>query len=134
MKFVFDTNVLISPCLNPGGLPAKALKVAERNGTLIFSLETKLEFEKVLLRDYFDKYIDKVKRRIFLKNILRTAQIKEPGTFEVHCRDESDIKFIQLAIIESADCIVSGDFDLLDLNPIEGVEILKPTEFLLKYS
>jgi uncharacterized protein len=44
------------------------------------------------------------------------------------CRDPKDEKFLELAA--NADCIVSGDKDLLVLNPFRGTLILTPREFL----
>ena len=49
------------------------------------------------------------------------------------CRDAKDNKFLELAVSGKADCIVSGDADLLVLNPFRGIPILTPREFLTRY-
>jgi len=41
-----------------------------------------------------------------------------------------DDKFLSLAISGNANCIVSGDKDLLILNPFRGIPILPPAQFL----
>jgi predicted nucleic acid-binding protein len=46
------------------------------------------------------------------------------------CRDAKDNKFLELAVSGKADCVVSGDSDLLVLNPFRGISILTPREFL----
>ena len=46
------------------------------------------------------------------------------------CRDPTDDKFPELAVNGRADLIVSGDADLLVLNPLRGIEILAPAGFL----
>jgi predicted nucleic acid-binding protein len=48
------------------------------------------------------------------------------------CRDPKDNKFLEAALSSQADCIVSGDADLLDLTPFEGISILRPAEFLAR--
>ncbi|MBL8133918.1 MAG: putative toxin-antitoxin system toxin component, PIN family [Anaerolineae bacterium] len=46
------------------------------------------------------------------------------------CRDPKDDKFLELAVNGMADYLISGDDDLLDLNPFEGISIVSPREFL----
>jgi predicted nucleic acid-binding protein len=46
------------------------------------------------------------------------------------CRDPDDDKFLETAINGEADCIVTGDRDLLALDPFEGVAIFTPRDFL----
>jgi len=46
------------------------------------------------------------------------------------CRDANDNKFLELALSGDADCLISGDDDLLVLSPFRGLPILKPKEFL----
>ena len=46
------------------------------------------------------------------------------------CRDPKDNRFLEAALAGRADVIVSGDQDLLVLQPFEGIPIVKPAEFL----
>lgn len=48
----------------------------------------------------------------------------------VACRDPTDDKFLELAVNGHADLIVSGDADLLVLNPFRGIPILSAAAFL----
>ncbi len=48
----------------------------------------------------------------------------------VACRDPTDDKFLELAVNGQADFIVSGDADLLVLNPFRGIPILSPATFV----
>ena len=41
-----------------------------------------------------------------------------------------DNNFLELAVNGDADCIVSGDDDLLTLGPFRGIRILTPDGFL----
>ena len=45
------------------------------------------------------------------------------------CRDPKDDKFLELAVNGHADVIVSGDADLLVLNPFRDIPILTPAGF-----
>lgn len=46
------------------------------------------------------------------------------------CRDPKDDKFLELAVNESADLVISGDADLPVLNPFQGVPIIVPALFV----
>jgi len=46
------------------------------------------------------------------------------------CRDPKDDKFLELAVNGRADLIVSGDRDLLALNPFREIPIVTPATFV----
>ena len=46
------------------------------------------------------------------------------------CRDPKDDHILELAINGNALFIVTGDYDLLALDPFRGVRIVTPVEFL----
>ena len=46
------------------------------------------------------------------------------------CRDPKDDKILELAVNGNADYIVTGDDDLLAMNPFRDIEIVRPAEFL----
>jgi predicted nucleic acid-binding protein len=45
-------------------------------------------------------------------------------------RDPDDGKFLETAIAGEADCLVTGDGDLLVLDPFRGLRIVAPRAFL----
>jgi predicted nucleic acid-binding protein len=49
-------------------------------------------------------------------------------------RDPKDDKFLEAAVNGRADVIVTGDKDLLDLNPFRGIAILTPAAYLARES
>ena len=55
-----------------------------------------------------------------------------PGDYEVGTvsSDPDDDKFLACALEAQADCIVTGDPDLLDMGCYQNIDILKPHEFL----
>ena len=88
------------------------------------------ELEEVLWRKKFDPYITIDERGRFLRSFLNDALlIKATEKIQV-CRDPKDNMILELAVSGQADCIVTGDKDLLTLNPFRRIQILTPTEFL----
>lgn len=45
------------------------------------------------------------------------------------CRDRKDDKFLELAVNGRADLILTGNNDLLVLNPFRGIPIIAPVSF-----
>ncbi len=70
-------------------------------------------------------------RLILDTNILvRIGEFIEPKIEITECRDPKDNKFLELAVAGNADCIVTGDKDLLVLDPFRNIRIITPKEFL----
>jgi uncharacterized protein len=46
------------------------------------------------------------------------------------CRDPKDNKFLEVAVSGFADIIITGDRDLIEMNPYRGITILTPSEVL----
>ena len=128
--FVFDTNVLISAALLKQSISRTALDKALDEGEILASIETVNELNSVLGREKFSRYITTTERFQFLAMYLKeTRQIK----IETHisdCRDPRDNKFLELAVSGQANCIISGDQDLLVLHPFRGIKIITPREFV----
>lgn len=131
MCWVFDTNTLISRLLSPGGVPAKAVDHALASAVLLVSRETMNELARVLDRPKFDPYVSREDRRRFI-NLLGGVSRIVPIARKVHvCRDPRDDIFLDVALNGEAKAIITGDEDLLELDPFHGVRIVKPAEFLV---
>lgn len=129
-RCVFDTNVLISALLFAESKPAQAFFFALRNGEVLVSADVVSELDEVLGREKFRRYVTEEERERFLRSLLRETRLVEIREKFTACRDPKDDKFLELAVNGSADCIVSGDDDLLTLNPFRDVAILTPKDFL----
>ena len=46
------------------------------------------------------------------------------------CRDPKDDRILELAVNGNASFLVTGDDDLLTLNPFRGIQILVPSKLL----
>ena len=129
LRSVFDNNVLVSAALL-AGVPRKAFDKLLDNGTVLVSVPVLLELADVLNRPKFDNYVTHDKRTRFMVSFLKVAEMVEIRETILACRDPKDNKLLELAISGNADFLVTGDKDLLVLNPFRGVEIITPREFL----
>jgi predicted nucleic acid-binding protein len=62
--------------------------------------------------------------------VLAAAELVAISERIAACRDPKDDKFLELAVSGKAEVIVSGDGDLLDLNPFRGIPIVTPATFV----
>ena len=130
MRCVLDTNVVVSGLLSPDSKPRQAIDFALRAGEILLSSETLAELYEVLDRKQLRRYIDEEDVRRFLAALTLDAQWVDVNTHITACRDPKDDKFLSLAVSGNATHIVTGDSDLLLLNPFHGVEIVTPQLFL----
>jgi putative PIN family toxin of toxin-antitoxin system len=130
-RVVLDTNALISRLLVPDSVPARTVRRAIAEYSVLASDASIMELAEVLSRRKFDPYITVEKRKEFLRLFGRIAEHVPVLHVVRACRDPKDDKFLELAVNGSAEIIVSGDTDLLVLNPLRGIQILTPAAFLL---
>jgi putative PIN family toxin of toxin-antitoxin system len=130
LRCVFDTNVLVSALLLPDSKPRQCLDLALHKGKVLISFATLAEIREVLGRKQFRRYFDEEDVRIFIAALTREAQWIDVTVRIGACRDSKDDMFLELAVSGHADYIVSGDTDLLALNPFRGIRILPPHSFL----
>ena len=88
------------------------------------------ELADVLSRDKWDQYVSIKDRQEFIRRLLRVATMIPVLAEVADCRDPKDNQFLALAADAEADCIVSGDKDLLVLHPWRGIAIVTPADFL----
>lgn len=128
--YVFDANAIISALMLPGSTPRRAFDKACAQGRLLLSEPILAELDDVLCRPRFEKYIHEDERIRFLVALLREAHVARVTETVADCRDPKDNKYLALAHEAQAACIVTGDKDLLYLNPYRGIAILTPRQFL----
>ena len=130
MRFVFDTNVLVSALLLPDSKPRHALDLALQRGKVLLSFAVLAELYEVLKRKRFRRYVDEEDVRTFVAALAREAQWVDVNVRITACRDPKDDKFLELAISGDATHIVTGDSDLLALHPFQGIQIVPPQAIL----
>jgi uncharacterized protein len=130
-QVVVDTNVIISAVLSPRGAPALFLKRLFRGGQLVFSATTFDELKTRLWRPKFDPHFTLEERQDLLHVIASSARWCEDTHAEgTWCRDPDDDKFIALALAAQATRLITGDADLLCLDPLGKLRILTPRQAL----
>ena len=130
-RVVVDTNVFISAVLNPRGVPRAVVETAGSvNERLLFSRETFDELQTLLLRPTFDRYAHREDRALYLAWLETISGWVSIRGAALGCRDPDDDKFLETALRGEADCLVTGDRDLLVMSPFRGIPILQPADFL----
>lgn len=127
VRWVFDTNVLLSALLFSGGSLAW-LREAWQSGTLVplASRATILELVRVLSYPKFQ--LTAQEREDLLADYLpwcETVIVSDPPVVPL-CRDPFDRPFLELALVGRAHALVTGDEDLLALASGFPVPILTP--------
>ena len=100
---------------------------------IILSDATSNEFTNAFTRAKFDKYLSFEIRLKIIDDFKSLAIVTNPTVCIFDCRDPKDNKFLELAISESVECIITGDQDLLVMNPFKGIPILNASDFLRTY-
>ena len=130
MRCVLDTNVLVSALLVPGSKPRRALDRAFQEGKVLLSFATLAELYDVLHRKQFRRYIEEEDVRSFIAALARESDWIDVNVQINACRDPKDNKFLEIALSGRATHLITGDADLLVLDPFQGIRILSPQEFL----
>jgi putative PIN family toxin of toxin-antitoxin system len=130
VRYVFDTNVIVSAVLFKTSNPSKAFRYALKYSEVLLSLELLEELSDVLGREKFDRFVTSEERDEFLETLVERAILVEITERVQECRDPKDDKILELALNGQAEYIISGDKDLLVLNPFRDVKIIAAEEFL----
>ncbi len=121
---------IVSALLVPRSKPRQALDRAFREGKVLLSFATLTEVYDVLHRKQFRRYIDEEDARSFIAALARESEWIKVNAQIKACRDPKDDKFLEIAVSGRATQLITGDLDLLVLDPFQGVRILSPQEFL----
>jgi putative PIN family toxin of toxin-antitoxin system len=129
MRVVIDTGVFISAAIKAQTVPNIAVYRAAQRGVLLKSSSTEAELIEVIDRPYLARLIAPAARARVLE-LMALAELVPIAERIAACRDSKDDKFLELAVNGQADVIVSGDADLLVLNPFRGILIVPPATFV----
>lgn len=128
-KVVVDSNVLLSAALSPAGAPAALLAWLLVHAGLVLSKATFSELQTRIFKPKFDRYLSLETRKRILHDLSASAlwiEVQAELAAQHFCRDPDDDAFIHLAIAADACAIVTGDADLLVLDPMGAIRILTP--------
>ena len=131
-RVVIDTNVLISGLLSTTSTPAQAIEKAVTTAQLIATRETLRELIETLDSPKFDPYVRRERREALLERVASLVEIVQVLQPIRASRDSKDDKFLEAGVNGRADVLVTGDKDLLDLNPFRGIAIVTPADYLAR--
>jgi putative PIN family toxin of toxin-antitoxin system len=130
-RVVLDTNVLISAALRPSSVPRAVIDtVRAAKGVIIFSNESFQELTSRLFRPKFDPYIGREGRVVYVAQLRAVSEWVAITGAKLGCRDPEDDKMLETALMGDADCLVTGDQDLLQMTSFSGIPIVRPATFL----
>ena len=109
MRAVLDTNVFLSALLRGRTTRLLLPALIARRFHLLASETLVAELADVVIRE--------------------AATFVTPTRRVTVCRDPEDSALLECALAGRADCLVTGDRDLLILHPFHGIRILRPAEF-----
>jgi putative PIN family toxin of toxin-antitoxin system len=126
VRIVLDTNVLVAAFVARGQCH-ELLEHLSRSHRLLTSEAILEEFREKLL-DKIKAPPDTVEETVELERSRMEIVTPEPLPEPV-CRDPDDDAVLATALAAKADCLITGDKDLLDLETFQGILILQPADF-----
>jgi len=141
-KVVVDTGVLISSFVF-GGVPKKVLLHLIEKAHLFLSPEILNEYREVPLELEAQGKITHEQLKILLAGIstfiMHAKTISPRKTISI-CRDKTDNVILECCLAAKADYLITGDKDLLEINPgllrssgLKKLKILNPKNFLFEF-
>jgi hypothetical protein len=136
MRVLLDTNIFSSYLLPPPRQTGTIYRIVEGvlSGayTLLIPEELPRElYRNITTKPYLRSRIDAEEAAAFIAALHTIAKILPALQEEIPAvtRDPNDDYLLAHALLAGAGYLVSGDRDLLDLGPIEGLTILHPADF-----
>jgi uncharacterized protein len=128
VRVVFDTNVLLAGIFTRGICEALLDECLGNPDHSIFTSPYILsEFSRNAIAKFGMPAGEARKVVEFLKNEME--QIEPAHVPATSCKDPGDLEILGTALSAQADCLVSGDRDLLELGKFRSIPILTPRAF-----
>lgn len=128
MKVVFDTNILVSALVFPGGRGEAALnRIIEERDELILSKAILDELLGILARKFSREADELAHIAVFLSGL---AHYVRPRRRLTVVSDDPDNRILECALTGRANAIVTGDHALLALRTYRGVAIISLRDYL----
>ena len=130
MKVVFDTNILVSALVFPGGRGEAALRrIIEEQDQLVISKPILDELLGILARKFSRDAEELAHVAVFLSGL--AVSVRPRRKLQV-VKDEPDNRILECALTGHAEAIVTGDHVLLSLREYRGVRIISLREYLMR--
>jgi putative PIN family toxin of toxin-antitoxin system len=126
VKVVLDTNVILAAFATRGLCESVMAVCLDRHD--VYLSEHILSEVAEHLADKFKMPTARVRGIVAFLRL--HATIVKPSELPANtCRDEDDLPILGTAVAAAADCLVTGDNDLLALGKLRGISILSPRQF-----
>jgi putative PIN family toxin of toxin-antitoxin system len=130
-RVILDTNVIIAALFWQG--PPRIVYDLVRKGQLVMLISEKMEKEFIRVLGYTKFGLTSAEILPFVRELrLRTVRIESHTILTEITADPTDNIFLECAVDGPADYIISGDKHLLALSSFQGIQVVRPKEFLLK--
>lgn len=129
LKIILDTNWYVSASINRNSRRRLFDLLINENLTIFYSRELLAEYESVIFRKKFEKYIRQEQVVRFIDLVLTRLKPVEIKTFVRLSRDTKDNFLLSMSIDCSADYLITGDPDLLVVKEFGKTKILTMVEF-----
>jgi len=128
VKVVFDTNILVSALVFPGGRgEAALLRIVEERDRLLISKPIIDELLGVLARKFAYDVEELAHVAVFLAEL---GLLVHPRRRLKLLKDEPDNRILECALSGEADVIVTGDRELLELGACQKIPIISLRDYL----
>lgn len=128
MRVVFDTNVLVSALVFPGGQADAALRrVVEGRDQLVLSRAILGELLEVLGRKFARDAEELAHVAVFVSDL---ATVVAPKRRLRVVKDDPDNRILECALAGKTQAIVTGDNGLLALESFEGIPVIALATYL----
>jgi putative PIN family toxin of toxin-antitoxin system len=126
VRLLLDTNVLVAALLARGTCH-EVLEHCIREHLIVSSAPLLEELGEVLDRKFRQRAADV---QSALRLFTQAFTLVEPSALDVPvCRDRDDDVVLATALTGACGAIVTGDQDLLILDPFRGIRVITPTAF-----
>jgi putative PIN family toxin of toxin-antitoxin system len=124
---IFDSGVWIS-AISRRGVPLSAIAHGLDKDYVLTCSELEDEVVRIMNKKFAGNTEET--RQQLCELLEKSVRIVVTGKISGVCRDPKDDFILECAVTGGADCIVTGDKDLLSLDPYGAIRILTPRQYL----
>jgi len=128
LRVVIDTNIWISFLIGKS-LSGLSQAIISSQIIVLFSDDLFRELIEVLNRPKFKKYFSESAIKDLVTLLYEKVELIDVTSHFDDCRDAKDNFLLDLAVSGHANYLVTGDADLLILNPFHSVKIISYQDF-----
>jgi len=128
VRVLFDTNILTSAFMFPGGRgEAALLNIVEGRDQLILSKPILHELLEVLARKFCHDHEELAHIAVYLEEL---AEFFQPRIRLNILEDEPDNRILECAVTGKANAVVTGDRAILQLGEYQGIRLISLKNYL----